>query len=151
MLIAQRWIIACLRNRIFFSLEDLNAAIWALLDKLNKRPFQKLEGCRQSAFETIDRPAMRPLPVTRWQFAVWAKARVNIDYHVDYERRLYSVAHNLVGQITHLRVTASVVEVFLQGKRIASHERLWTAKVLPRGLDDGLAIRVGDGHRRGGR
>ena len=69
-LIAQRWILACLRNRTFFSLEELNAAIAELLEKLNTRPFQKLEGCRRSAFETIDRPAMRPLPAARWEFAV---------------------------------------------------------------------------------
>ena len=127
-LLAQRWILACIRNRTFFSLEDLNAAIGELLEKLNSRPFQKLDGCRRSAFETIDRPAMRQLPATRWEFAVWAKARVNIDYHVDYERRLYSVPHNLVGEVTQLRVTASVVEIFLHGKRIASHARLWTPK-----------------------
>ena len=127
-LLAQRWILACIRNRTFFSLEDLNAAIGELLEKLNSRPFQKLDGCRRSAFETIDRPAMRQLPATRWEFAVWAKARVNIDYHVDYERRLYSVPHNFVGEVTQLRVTASVVEIFLHGKRIASHERLWTPK-----------------------
>ena len=127
-LLAQRWILACLRNRTFFSLEELNAAIAELLEKLNRRPFQKLEGCRRSAFETIDRPAMRPLPATRWEFAVWAKGRVNIDYHVEHDRRLYSVHYSLVGEVTHLRVTASVVEIFLHGKRVASHARLWTPK-----------------------
>jgi hypothetical protein len=74
-LVAQRWILACLRNRTFFSLEELNAAIAELLEKLSSTPFKKLEGCRRSAFETIDRPAMRPLPPTRWEFALWKKAR----------------------------------------------------------------------------
>jgi transposase len=127
-LIAQRWIMACLRNRTFFSLEDLNAGIAELLVRLNHRPFQKLEGCRRSAFETIDRPAMRPLPFTRWEFALWKKARVNIDYHIAYDGRLYSVPHNLVGELTDLRITTSVVEIFLRGKRVASHARLWTPK-----------------------
>ena len=127
-LITQRWILACLRNRTFFSLEALNEAIAELLVRLNDRPFQKLEGCRRSAFETIDRPAMRPLPATRWEFALWKKARVNIDYHVAYDGRLYSVPHNLVGEQTDLRITTKVVEIFLRGKRVASHARLWTAK-----------------------
>jgi transposase len=127
-LIAQRWILACVRNRTFFNLEDLNAAIAELLERLNTRPFQKLEGCRRSAFETIDRPAMRQLPPTRWEFALWVKARVSIDYHVEYDRRLYSVPHNLVGEVTQLRITTSVVEILLGGKRIASHARLWTPR-----------------------
>ena len=86
-LIAQRWILACLRNRRFFSLEELNAAIWELLEKLNTRPFQKLEGCRRSAFEKLDRPAMRPLPARRYELGEWKLGvGVNIDYHVDVRR-----------------------------------------------------------------
>jgi len=127
-LIAQRWILACLRNRVFFSLEELNAAIAELLERLNNRPFQKLDGCRRTAFETIDRPAMRPLPLTRWEFALWKKARVNIDYHVAHDGRLYSVPHQLVGERVDLRITTTIVEIFLGGKRVASHARLWTAK-----------------------
>jgi len=127
-LIAQRWILACLRNRVFFSLEELNAAIAELLERLNNRPFQKLEGCRRTAFENIDRPAMRPLPPVRWEFALWKKARVNIDYHVAYDNRLYSVPHQLVGEQVNLRITTTVVEIFLAGKRVASHARLWTPK-----------------------
>ncbi len=68
-LLVQRWILARLRNRQFFSLEELNAAIRELLIELNNRPFKKLDGCRASAFETIDRPAMRPLPEHRYEFA----------------------------------------------------------------------------------
>lgn len=127
-LIAQRWILACLRNRTFFSLEELNAVIAELLEKLNTRPFKKLDGCRRSAFEAIDRPAMRPLPPTRWEFARWKKARVSIDYHVEYDGRLYSVPHNVIGERADLRVTASVVEIFVRGKRVASHARLWTRR-----------------------
>src|SRR5277367_6072071 len=89
-LIAQRWILACLRDRQFFSLEELNYAIAELLERLNTRPFQKLEGCRRSAFERLDRPAMKPLPARRYELADWGKARVNVDYHVAFEDRFYS-------------------------------------------------------------
>ena len=127
-LVVQRWILACLRNRTFFSLDELNAAIAELVEKLNARPFKKLEGCRRSAFEALDRPALRPLPKTRWELARWKKATVNIDYHVDNDGRLYSVPHALVGEQVELRVTSAVVEVFHRGKRVASHARLWGPK-----------------------
>jgi transposase len=71
---------------------------------------------------------MRPLPTTRWEFARWKKARVNIDYHISYDGRLYSVPHNLVGEMTDLRVTVSIVEILVRGNRVASHVRLWTPK-----------------------
>ena len=82
-LIAERWILAALRNRTFFSLPELNAGIWELLERLNTRPFRKLPGCRRTLFETLDQPALRPLPATPYVFAEWKRARANIDYHVD--------------------------------------------------------------------
>ena len=122
-LLVERWILARLRNRQFFSLEELNAAIRELLVELNHRPFKKLDGCRRSAFETIDRPAMRPLPATRYEFAEWKKAIVNIDYHVECDERYYSVPHSLVKRTVELRATARIVECFFKGKRVASHRR----------------------------
>ncbi len=122
-LLVQRWILARLRNRQFFSLEELNAAIRELLIELNNRPFKKLDGCRASAFETIDRPAMRPLPEHRYEFAEWKNVTVNIDYHVDITGHYYSVPHNLVHQKIEARFTAATVECFFKGKRVAGHAR----------------------------
>lgn len=122
-LLVERWILARLRNRQFFSLEELNAAIRELLVDLNDRPFKKLDGCRRSAFETIDRPAMKPLPAARYEFAEWKKAIVNIDYHVEFDERYYSVPHSLVRRTLELRVTVSTVECFFKGKLVASHRR----------------------------
>jgi transposase len=122
-LLVERWILARLRNRQVFSLAELNAAIRELLTDLNERPFKKLDGSRRSLFETIDRPAMRPLPATRYEFAEWKKAIVNIDYHVACDERYYSVPHSLVRRTLELRVTASIVECFFKGKRVAAHRR----------------------------
>ena len=122
-LIAQRWIIAALRNRTFFTLGELNAAIRELVEKLNARSFKKLEGCRRSAFETIDRPAMRALPARRYEIADWKHAKVNIDYCVTYDHRHYSVPYALVGEAVEVRATASVVEILHKGVRVASHAR----------------------------
>lgn len=123
-LIAQRWIVACLRNRRFFCLEELNAAIRELLEKLNTRPFQKLEGCRRSAFEKLDRPAMRPLPARRYELGAWKlDVGVNIDYHVEYDHRFYSVPCALINGRVDVRATATVVELWHGGVRVTSHER----------------------------
>lgn len=126
--IVQRWIVARLRNRTFFSLEDLNAAIAELLEDLNARPFTKLEGCRRSAFEAIDRPAMKPLPMNRFTPADWKKAKANIDYHVQYDDRFYSVPHTLVQREVEIRATASTVEILHDTRRVASHVRSYERK-----------------------
>ncbi len=81
----------------FFSLPELNAAIAQLLIDLNHRAFKKLPGSRVSAFEAIDRPAMKPLPAQRYEYAEWLKAKVYIDYHVEADGHYYSVPHQLVG------------------------------------------------------
>src|SRR4029078_10800167 len=81
-LVVQRWILARLRHRTFYSLNELNQAIWELLEELNDKPFQKLEGSRSSPFEKLDRPALRALPPLRYELSERRKARVNIDYHV---------------------------------------------------------------------
>ncbi len=99
-LVVQRWILARLRNHQFFSLAELNAAIADLLVDLNHRRFKKLPGCRASAFESIDRPAMKPLPTQRYEYAEWLKAKVYIDYHVEADGHFYSVPHQLVGEWT---------------------------------------------------
>ena len=104
-LLVQRWILARLRNRQFFSLHALNAAIRELLVDLNNRPFKKLDGCRRSAFETIDRPAMKALPTTGYEFADWKAALVGIDYHVELDERYYSVPHSLVRQKLEARAS----------------------------------------------
>ncbi|MGH9028198.1 MAG: IS21 family transposase [Acidimicrobiales bacterium] len=122
-LLAERWIIARLRHRRFTSLAEANAAIRTCVAEINERPFKKLDGSRAQLFEALDRPALRPLPPTRYEFAAWKKAKVNIDYHVEVDRHYYSVPHQLVGKVVELRLTASVVEVLFSAKRVASHPR----------------------------
>jgi transposase len=126
--IAQRWILARLRNIVFFSLDDLNAAIAELLEELNTRPFRKLEGCRHSQFLAIDRPAMKPLPAHRYEIAEWKKARANIDYHVEFDHRYYSVPHGLAQHEVMVRATTGVVEILHGGRRVASYRRSYGPK-----------------------
>jgi transposase len=122
-LLAERWILASLRHEKFFALADLNHAISALLDKLNHRPFRKREGTRASCFAEIDRPVLQPLPAERYLIASWKTVRANIDYHVEVDRHYYSVPYQLAGQQMEARFTATTVEIFHHGKRVASHAR----------------------------
>jgi transposase len=122
-LVAQRWILARLRNRTFFGLGELNAAIRELLDGLNGRPMQKVGKSRRELWEALDRPALRPLPACRYELAQWKLCRVNIDYHVDVERHSYSVPYQLVHEGVEARYSAALVEVYYQGRRVASHVR----------------------------
>jgi transposase len=121
--VAERWILARLRNDTFFSLPQANEAVQTLLRDLNTRPFKKLPGSRQSLFESLDRPALRPLPAQPYAYAEWKRARVNIDYHVEVEGHYYSVPYTLVKQQIDVRLTTHVVELLFKGKRVASHRR----------------------------
>jgi transposase len=121
--VVERWVLAPLRERTFFSLAELNQAMWELLAELNDRPMRHLGQSRRELFESLDKPALAPLPVQRYEFARWKKARVHIDYHVSFEKHYYSVPYTLIGKEVDIRVTEKTVEIYYQRKRRASHRR----------------------------
>lgn len=121
--VVTRWIYARLRNRKFFSLDEIRLAIRPLLDDLNNRPFKKLPGSRRTHFESIDRPALKPLPSAPYEFSKFHKVMVGIDHHVEFEKHWYSVPFQLARKKVELRVTNSLIEVLHGGNRIASHVR----------------------------
>lgn len=120
-LVVERAVLAPLRDRQVFSLDELNAAMRPLLAALNARPFQKREDSRQIVFDAVERAALSPLPAEPYEHATWKKAKVHLDYHVELERRYYSVPHALVGKTVDVRITARTVEVFHRGQRVAAH------------------------------
>jgi len=123
-LLAERWILARLRNWRFHSLAEANATIRELVEVINERPFTKMAGSRRSWFTELERPVMRPLPTERYELATWRLGlKVNIDYHVDADGHYYSVPYQLVGQRVDVRSTATTVEVFHSSRRVASHVR----------------------------
>lgn len=122
-LLVERWIMAALRKRKFFSLVEVNQAIAGLLGGLNRRPFRKAEGTRLILFEALDKPALRPLPAERYEYGDWMTARVNIDYHVVFDHHFYSVPYRFVHERVEVRSSASTVEIFHKGVRVASHAR----------------------------
>jgi len=122
--IAQRWVLAVLRHQTFFTLADLNAAIRHRIDAINERPMTRVGVSRRALFDQIDRPALKPLPATRYEIAEWKGCRVNIDYHVEVAHNFYSVPYQLVRERVEARFTASTVEVVFKHRVVAAHVRL---------------------------
>ena len=122
-LVAERWILARLRNETFFSLAELNTRIRELLVELNGRTMRVYRASRRELFERLDRPALRPLPSERFVYGEWKYARVNVDYHVALDGHYYSVPHALVHEQVEVRSTQTTVEIFHRNQRVTSHAR----------------------------
>lgn len=118
-----RRILAPIRNMKFFSVYEINEAIAEELKKFIRRPFQKMEGNRITAFEKIDRDALMPLPKFRYEYCDWKPARIAYNYHVEYENFYYSTHYSYSGSPCYVRATKDTIEVFVDGERVAAHKR----------------------------
>lgn len=121
--IVERWILARLRRHSFFSLAELNQCIRVLLDELNQKPFKQLPGNRLQAFEQLDKPALKPLPVQPYRYVEIKSVKVNIDYHVQHKQHHYSVPHQYVGEILELHASDSLVTLYFRQRQVAAHPR----------------------------
>jgi transposase len=122
-LLAERWVLAVLRHRTFYSLEELRSAVAELVEKLNNRPMRRLKKSRRQLFEEMERAALKPLPTRPYELALWERPTVAPDYHVEFEDNFYSVPYQLLGEKLELRATETTIEIFRRGSRITSHER----------------------------
>lgn len=118
-----RRVLAPLRNTVFFSVHEINKAIEEEVAKFIRRPFQKMEGNRLSAFEKIDRPALMPLPGDRYEFCEWKEARIGFNYHVECDGFYYSTHYDYAGSPCSIRATEAAIEVYVDSERIAVHKR----------------------------
>ncbi len=121
--VAQRWILARIRNQVFHSLGALNARIRELLDDLNARPMRLYKASRKELFERLERNALGPLPTDAFEHATWKKAKLNVDYHAVYDQHYYSAPHSLIHEEIWVRATTTTIELFHRGVRVASHLR----------------------------
>lgn len=121
--LAKRWILAKLRNRIFYSTFEVNKAIMELLDIANNKPMKRIKKSRKELFEVLEKPNALPLPAERYEFAEWKKVVVNIDYHVCFNEHYYSVPYTFIRQELEIRATRNIIEIFKKGERICSHKR----------------------------
>jgi transposase len=125
-LLAERWVLAVLRHRDFTSFAEVCEAVRPLCERLNERPMQKLKKSRREVFESIERAALQPLPSTPYELCEWKRVKVNIDYHIQFDDHYYSVhyTHYSKGQRDmEVRATATTIEIFYAGRRVASHVR----------------------------
>ena len=121
--IIERWVLARLRHHTFFSLGELNRCIRALLIDVNNKPFKQLKGSRQQWFESLDKPALMPLPKHPYQYTDIKTVKLNVDYHIQYDQHLYSVPHQLVGEKLELHAKDQLIEIYFHNKRVTSHAR----------------------------
>lgn len=121
--IVERWILARLRHQTFFTLSSLNLAICELLIDLNNRDFKKLPGTRKSQFEMIDKPALKSLPKSAYQYVEIKSARVHIDYHIEYDKHYYSVPHHLIKEQVEVQASSTLISIYAYGHRVSSHPR----------------------------
>ena len=126
--VVERWIMMRLRKQVFYTLASLNQAIRFLLDDLNRRPFKKRPGSRRSQFEQLDQPVLRPLPATAYEYRHVKKARVHLDYHVEYDRHYYSVPYQLVKEEVIVHAGDTMLAIFHQGQQVAIHPRSHRAR-----------------------
>jgi len=119
----ERWVLAPLRNRTFFSLGEANRAVQKLAEALNLKIMDQYGKSRRQLFEEIDLPKLRPLPEKPYQFALWKTAKVNIDYHVAFDKHYYSVPYALIRQKVEIKATEHLIEIFHKGKQVAIHPR----------------------------
>lgn len=122
------WITAALRNEQFFTIAELNRAIRERLEEFNRRPFQKKEGSRYILFRDEELPLLTPLPTARYELAEWKQATVQFNYHISVAGMQYSIPYEYIGKKVDVRVTGSVIEIFYNQNRIASHKRLYGRK-----------------------
>lgn len=124
--LVQRWVLAALRNRTFYSIAELNEAIDVLQDRLNRKAFKKMPGSREQMFQERERSQLQPLPRQPYDLGIWSgETKVPFDYHITADGRLYSVPYQLADKRVRVRLSALLVEIFHEGIRMASHRRLF--------------------------
>jgi transposase len=121
--VVERWVLAKLRHRRFFSLGEVNAAIGELIDELNSRTMRRIGSSRRALFETIERSALQPLPPEPFEYAEWKRCRAGLDYHIEVHGHWYSVPYRLIREVVEARIGDRTVEVFHHGVRVAVHVR----------------------------
>ena len=143
--VVEYWVIAPLRKRQFFSIEEINLVVWEKLEELNLKEMRHLGKSRRELFEELDKPALKPLAERVYELAEWKRAKVSIDYHVEYAGHYYSVPYLLIHKTVDIRATENIIEVFYKGQRLASHRREDS-----RGRHSTLAEHMPEAHRRYG-
>ena len=118
-------IFAPLRNETFYSLSELNEAIWAKVEEHNSKHFEREAISRRELFEEIEQAALKQLPPQRYELKRSLKLKVQFNYHVEIreDHHYYSVPWKYKRKQVKVIYTAAVVEVYYKNTRIAFHKR----------------------------
>ena len=120
----QRYILARLRNRKFYDINELNDAIGSILDDYNNKIVKHLQQSRTQMFESLDKPHLRELPANRYSYRQFKVARVNQDYHVTLEKCNYSVPFGYLKEMVDIYYSSHSVHIYHNNTMIATHPRL---------------------------
>ena len=121
--LVERYVLGRLRNRRFFSLDELNVAVAECVATINAKVMKRIKQSRNELFACLDKPVLKALPGERYQYAEWKRCTVAPDYHVEVDDHYYSVSYTLLRETVDARFTDNTVELFHKGARIASHPR----------------------------
>ena len=125
-LIASRRILAKLRNVQILSFSDLQKRVKLALEEINEAPLTGKSESRWTAYLAEEKEYMLPLPKSPYELAQWGKAKVQVNCHIAYQRKFYSVPFEHLGEEVEIRATQSTIEIFYHHERITSHKRLWS-------------------------
>ena len=123
--IVYRWVYAALRNQVFYSIEELNAALREAMEKYNNRPMQKLKKSRLEMYESVEKEALKPLPAEDYEVKRVSFCTIQFNYHawLSEDKHYYSVPHRYIKKKVEIHYTSRNVEIYCQNERIAFHVR----------------------------
>lgn len=118
-------IYAPIRDRNFFSLDEINQTIWDLLEPLNKVNFQGKPFSRNDLFEKEEKPLLSPLPHDSFEIRESRRVTVMKNSYVllGKDKHYYSVPFRYIGRRVWLVFGHRTVSIYSDGKRIAFHKR----------------------------
>lgn len=118
-------VIGRLRNCQFFSIDEYNDQLYLEVERFNNKPFQKKEGTRRSVFNELEKAALRPLPMTKYEIATYKTAIVQANSHVAYQKNYYSVPYKHIGKEVQLKITSHRIAVIFEHNILSEHELIW--------------------------
>lgn len=123
--LAQRWLLARLRHSTFYSIVQLNYKINELMPLYRDKKMKRLGVSRQELFDTIDKPALKPLPANEYEYKEFKLLKVSIDYHIQLDYVFYSVPYQLIHKKVEVWFSSKMVSIYFEGKEVATHPRLY--------------------------
>lgn len=114
-----------LQNQLFFHLDDLNNAIWELLEALNNRTLTGRPFSRRELFDECERNELKPLPEQLYEIkeATWVTVMKTGHVMLQKDKHYYSVPYKFIGNKVKMVYSQKTVWIFYNYECIAKHDR----------------------------